>query len=82
MGRKKKRRERRQVRISREPNNLGQQLLRGNKKTNREDSGNNGIAETHMEWQEVNRPEQTQNPDNMYLQRTPVRLRNLDPEGN
>ena len=33
MGRKKKRRERRQVRISREPNNLGQQLLRGNKKT-------------------------------------------------
>ena len=82
MGRKKKRRERRQVRISREPNNLGQQLLRGNKKTNREGSRNNGIAETHMEWQEASYPEQDQNPDNMRLQRTPLRLRNMDPEGN
>ena len=77
----KKRRKRRQVRISREPNNLGQQLLRGNKKMNREGSRSNGIAETRMEWQEVNRPEQTQNPDSMSLQRTPLRLRDLDPEG-
>ena len=82
MGRKKKRRERRQVRISRKPNNLGQQLLRGNKKTNREGSRNNGIAETRMEWQEANYPEQDQNPDNMRLQRTPLRLKNMDPEGN
>ena len=49
---------------------------------NREGSGNNSIAETRMEWQEVNHPEQTQNSDNMCLQRTPLRLRNLDPEGN
>ena len=48
---------------------------------NREGSRNNGIAKTRMEWQEVNHPEQTQNPDNMCLQRTPLRLRNLDPEG-
>ena len=82
MGRKKKRRERRQVRISGEPNNLGQQLLRGNKKTNREGSRNNGIAEKRMEWQEANYPEQDQNPNNMRLQRTPLRLRNMDPEGN
>ena len=26
--------------------------------------------------------EQDQNPDNMRLQRTPLRLRNMDPEGN
>ena len=30
----------------------------------------------------LNHPEQTQNPDDMYLQRTPLRLRNLDSEGN
>ena len=49
---------------------------------NWEGSRNNGIAETRMEYQEVNHPEQTQNPDNMCLQRTPLRLRNLDPERN
>ena len=49
---------------------------------NREGSRNNGIAETHMEWQGVNYPEQDQNPDNMRLQRTPLRLRNLNAEGN
>ena len=80
--RKQKRRERRQVRISRESINLGQQLLKRNKKTNREGSRSNGIAETRMEWQEVNRPEQTQNPDGMCLRRTPLHLRDLDPEGN
>ena len=35
-----------------------------------------------MKWQEANYPEQDQNPDNMRLQRTPLRLRNMDPEGN
>ena len=41
-------RERRQVQISRESNNLGQQLLGGNKKTYRESSRNSGIPETGM----------------------------------
>ena len=53
-------RERRQVRTSREPNNLGQGLLRGNKTTNRESSRNNSIPGTRMEWQEANYPEQAQ----------------------
>ena len=49
---------------------------------NREGSRNNGIDEIRMKWQEVHHPEQAQNPDNVCLQRTPLRLRNLDPEGN
>ena len=49
---------------------------------NRVGSRSNGITETHMEWLEVNRPEQTQNPDNMCLQRTFLRLGDFDPEGN
>ena len=35
-----------------------------------------------MEWQEVNHLEETQNPDNVCLQRTCLLLRKLDPEGN
>ena len=70
------------IRMSGESNNLEQQLLRGNKKTNREGSRNNDIDETRMEWQQINYPQRTHNPDNMCLHRTPLRLRNLDPEGN
>ena len=74
--------ERREVRISKRSNNLGQQLLRRNKKTNRENSRNYGIPGTCMKWEEANYSEQAQNSDNMCLQRTPLCLRNLDPEGN
>ena len=38
-------RERTQVRIFREPNNIGQQPFRGNKNTNRKSNRNNGIPE-------------------------------------
>ena len=40
------------------------------------------FTETRMEWQEANYPEQAQNPDNMCLQRAPLRLGNMDAEGN
>ena len=49
---------------------------------NTESSRNNGIPETRMEWQETNYAEQTHNPDKICLQRTPLRLRNMDAEGN
>ena len=45
-------------------------------------AGNNGIPETRMEWQEANYAGQAQNPDNICLQRTALRLRNMDAEGN
>ena len=35
-----------------------------------------------MKWQEAKYPEQAQSPDNMRLQRTSLRLRNMDAEEN
>ena len=68
--------ERGHVRISWGSNNPEQQLLRGNKKTNRESRRNHGIPGTCMKWEEANYSEQAQNSDNMCLQRTLLCLRN------
>ena len=35
-----------------------------------------------MKWEEANYPKQAQNPENMCLQRTPLRFRSIDSEGN